>query len=78
VSTRSLPADPPGSQVSGAFNSRMTNKIFRLGAGLYRMDENGHGRLGDGGEMLGDALLRGGDGVPTGGNMAKNYGFVQL
>jgi hypothetical protein len=42
------------------------------------MDENGHGRLGDGGEMLGDALLRGGDGVPTGGNMAKNYGFVQL
>jgi hypothetical protein len=24
---------------------------------LYRMDEHGHGRLGDGGEVIGDVLL---------------------
>jgi hypothetical protein len=42
------------------------------------MDENGHVGLGDGGELLGDALLTGADGVSTGGSMAKNFGFVQL
>jgi hypothetical protein len=47
----SLPADPPGSQVSGAVNvGRLTN--FPFGATLYRMDEHGHGRLGDGGENI--------------------------
>jgi hypothetical protein len=41
------------------------------------MDEHGHGRLGDGGEIIGDVLLTGGKGVSTGGNMAKNSGFIQ-
>jgi hypothetical protein len=26
---------------------------------LYRMDEHGHGRLGDGGEIIGDVLFTG-------------------
>jgi hypothetical protein len=41
------------------------------------MDEQGHGRLGDGGEIIGDVLLTGVEGVSTGGNMANNSGFVQ-
>jgi hypothetical protein len=41
------------------------------------MDEHGHGRLGDGGEKIGDVLLTGVEGVSTGGNMAKNSGFVR-
>jgi hypothetical protein len=41
------------------------------------MDEHGHGRLGDGGEKIGDVLLTGVEGVSTGGNTAKNSGFVQ-
>jgi hypothetical protein len=63
--------------VSGALKSRTTNKFFEVGAKLYRMDEQGHGRLGDGGEICGDVLLTSVDGVSTGGNMAKNSGFVQ-
>jgi hypothetical protein len=35
------------------------------------MDEHGHGRLGEGGEIIGDVLLTGVEGVSTGGNMAK-------
>jgi hypothetical protein len=54
--------DPPGSQVSGALKSRTTNKNFQLGAKLYRMDEHGHGSLGDGGEIIGDVLLTGVEG----------------
>jgi hypothetical protein len=42
------------------------------------MDEHGHGRFGDGGEIIGDVLLTGVGDVSTGGNMAKNSGFVQL
>jgi hypothetical protein len=42
------------------------------------MDEHGHGRSGDGGEIIGDVLLTGVEGVSTGGNMAKNSGFVQF
>jgi hypothetical protein len=45
------------SQVSGALKSRTTNKTFPMGATLSRMDENGHGRLGDGDEIFGDILL---------------------
>jgi hypothetical protein len=45
------------SQVSGALKSRTTNKTFPMGATLSRMDENGHGRLDDGGEIFGDILL---------------------
>jgi hypothetical protein len=41
------------------------------------VDEHGHGRLGDGGEIIGDVLLTGVEGVSTGGNMAKNSSFVQ-
>jgi hypothetical protein len=41
------------------------------------MDEHGHGRLGDGGEIIGGVLLTGVEGVSTGGNMANNSGFVQ-
>jgi hypothetical protein len=41
------------------------------------MDEHGHGRLGDRGEIFGDVLLTGVEGASTGGNMAKNSGFVQ-
>jgi hypothetical protein len=41
------------------------------------MDDHGHGRLGDGCEIIGDVLLAGVEGVSTGGNMAKNSGFVQ-
>jgi hypothetical protein len=44
---------------------------------MYRMDEHGHGRSGDGGEIIGDKLLTGVEGVSTGGNKAKNSGFVQ-
>jgi hypothetical protein len=44
---------------------------------MYRMDEHGHGRSRDGGEIIGDVLLTGVEGVSTGGNMAKNSGFVQ-
>jgi hypothetical protein len=36
------------------------------------MDEHGHGRLGDGGEILGDVLLTGADGVSSGGSKAKD------
>jgi hypothetical protein len=63
--------------VSGALKSRTTNKNFQLGAKLYRMDEHGHGRLSGGGEIIGDVLLTGVEGVSTGVNMAKNSGFVQ-
>jgi hypothetical protein len=72
-----LPADAPGSQVSGAIKSRTTNQIFQLGAKLYRIHEQGHGRLGDGGEVFGDVLFTGVEVVSTRGNMAKNSGFVQ-
>jgi hypothetical protein len=41
------------------------------------MDEHGHGRLGDGGKIIGDVLLTGVEVVSTGGNRAKNSGFVQ-
>jgi hypothetical protein len=41
------------------------------------MDEHGHGKLGDGGEIFGVVLLTGVEGVSTGGNVAKNSGFVQ-
>jgi hypothetical protein len=41
------------------------------------MDEHGHGELGDGGEIFGYVLLTGVEDVSTGGNMAKNCGFVQ-
>jgi hypothetical protein len=41
------------------------------------MDEHGHGRSGDGGEIISDVLLTGVEGVSTRGNMAKNSGFVQ-
>jgi hypothetical protein len=41
------------------------------------MDEHRHGRLGDGGEIIGDVLLTGVECVSTGGNMEKNSGFVQ-
>jgi hypothetical protein len=44
---------------------------------MYRMDEHGHGRLGDRGEIIGDVLFTGVEGVSTGGNMAKSSGFVQ-
>jgi hypothetical protein len=44
---------------------------------MYRMDEHGHGRLGDGDEIIGDVLLTSVEGVSTGANMAKNSGFVQ-
>jgi hypothetical protein len=40
------------------------------------MDEHGHGRLGDGGEIFGDVLLTALVVVSTVGNMAKNSGFV--
>jgi hypothetical protein len=73
----SLPADLSGSQVNGALKSSTTNKSFQLGAKLYRVDEHGHGRLGDRGELIGDVPLTGVEGVSTGGNVAKNSGFVQ-
>jgi hypothetical protein len=41
------------------------------------MDEQGHGRLGDGGEVFGDVLLTGVELVSTRGKIAKNSGFVQ-
>jgi hypothetical protein len=41
------------------------------------MDELGHGRLGDGGEIFRDVLLNGVEAASTGGSMAKNSGFVQ-
>jgi hypothetical protein len=41
---------------------------------MYRMDEHGHGRSGDGGELIGDVLLTGVKGVSKG-NMAKNSGL---
>jgi hypothetical protein len=63
--------------VSGALKSRTTNKIFYLGAKLNRMDEHGHGRLGDGGEIIGDVLSTGVEGVSMGSNRAKNSGYVQ-
>jgi hypothetical protein len=44
---------------------------------MYRMDEHGHGRSRDGGEISGDVFLTGVEGVSTGGNMAKNSGFDQ-
>jgi hypothetical protein len=44
---------------------------------MYRMDEHGHGRSGDGGKRIGDVLLTGVEGVSKGGNMAKSSGFVQ-
>jgi hypothetical protein len=44
---------------------------------MYRMDEHGHGRSGEGGEISVDVLLTGVEGVSTGGNMEKNSGFVQ-
>jgi hypothetical protein len=40
------------------------------------MDEHGHGRLGDGGEIFGDVLLNGVE-IATGASMTKNSGFVQ-
>jgi hypothetical protein len=51
--------------------------MFHLMAKLYRMNEHGHGRLGDGGAIVGDGLLTGVEVVSTGGNMAKNSGFFQ-
>jgi hypothetical protein len=44
---------------------------------MYRMDEHRHGRSGDGGEIIGDVLLTGVEGVSTRGSMAKNSSFVQ-
>jgi hypothetical protein len=41
------------------------------------MDEHGHGRLGDGGEVFCDLLLTGVEVVSTVGNVAKNSGVVQ-
>jgi hypothetical protein len=41
------------------------------------VDEHRHGKLGDGSEIFGDVLLTGVEVVSTGGNMAKNSGFVQ-
>jgi hypothetical protein len=41
------------------------------------MDEHGHGRLGDGGEIIGDVPLTGVEGVSTGDRKAKNCGFFQ-
>jgi hypothetical protein len=57
--------------VSGALKSRTTNKSVQLGAKLYEMDEHGHGRLGDGGEIIGDVLLTGVESVSTGGKWRR-------
>jgi hypothetical protein len=49
---------------------------FSIWSEMYKVDEHGQGRLGDGGEIFGNVLLTGVAVVSTGGNLAKNAGIV--